>query len=333
VLNAAKNRFQRQMFAVFEASRGKKLQVSSVSSAANVYKATLPVLTVEQALAALKLNSKARISLKDSPDNIKTNLKALNEFNSQITQITFPGANDKLNLNADQVKNFGLLAAKVPDNSLVLTDNFDALNANLTTLRAINIKINKMILTPSTNPAAKQTISPWDSQLWSKSVNGKFEIQTQFRSSVSGTATTPSTAATSTQTTTVQPTSTLAKFTPFEDTQSLATNYMGLKTLDDMGMLSGIESFKGSAITTSIAQGKALSNLFNKYSTEFYLNIRDTTSNISKNIDFIASSNKKLASITQIGNIKPLEISREDNKKAVVALSKMKNPYSIKFTG
>jgi hypothetical protein len=63
------------------------------------------------------------------------------------------------------------------------------------------------------------------------------------------------------------------------------------------------------------------------------LNIRDTTSNISKNIDFIASSNKKLASITQIGNIKPLEISREDNKKAVVALSKMKNPYSIKFTG
>ena len=99
-----------------------------------------------------------------------------------------------------------------------------------------------------------------------------------------------------------------------------------------MGMLSGIEAFKGSAITTNIAQGKALSGLFNKYATEFYLNIRDTTTNISKNIDFIASSNKKLASITQIGNIKPLEISRADNKKADIALSKMKNPYSIKFT-
>jgi ABC-type uncharacterized transport system permease subunit len=87
------------------------------------------------------------------------------------------------------------------------------------------------------------------------------------------------------------------------------------------------------AITTTIAQGKALSNLFNKYSTEFYLNIRDTTPNISKNIDFIASSNKKLASITQIGDIRPLEISQAANKKAIQALAKMKNPYSIKFTG
>jgi hypothetical protein len=222
--------------------------------------------------------------------------------------------------------------SKVPDNTLVLTDNFDALNANLSQLRELNLKINKMILTPSASPNAKQTISPWDSQLWSKSVNGKFEIQTQISSSVSGTATTPSTTTTTTQSTTVQQVSGAAKFTPFEDTQSLATNYLGLKALDDMGMLSGIESFKGSAITTTIAQGKALSNLFNKYSTEFYLNIRDTTSNISKNIDFIANSNKKLASITQIGNNKPLEISRADNKNAIVALSKMKNPYSIKFT-
>ena len=308
------------------------MQVSSVSSAASVYKPTLPVLSVEQALAALKLNSKVKIGIKDSSANIKNNLKALNEVNAQITQIAFADTQEKLNLNADQLKNYGLLLNKVPDDSLVFTDNFDALNANLSTLKDINIKINKMILTPSSNPAAKQTISPWDSQLWSKSVNGKFEIQTQISSSVSGTATTPSTTTTTTQSTTVQQVSGAAKFTPFEDTQSLATNYLGLKALDDMGMLSGIESFKGSAITTTIAQGKALSNLFNKYSTEFYLNIRDTTSNISKNIDFIAKSNKKLASITQIGNIKPLEISRADNKNAIVALSKMKNPYSIKFT-
>jgi len=214
---------------------------------------------------------------------------------------------------------------------LVLTDNFDALNANLSQLRDLNIKISKMILTPS-SPNAKQTISPWDSQLWSKSVNGRFEIQTQLKVSVSGSATTPGTTTTTTQTTTVQPTTEAAKFLPFEDTQALASNYLGLKVLDDMGMLSGIEAFKGSAITTNIAQGKALSSLFNKYATEFYLNIRDTTTNISKNIDFIASSNKKLTSITQIGNIKPLEISRAENKKADIALSKMKNPYSIKFT-
>ena len=132
---------------------------------------------------------------------------------------------------------------------------------------------------------------------------------------------------------TVQPTDSTAKFSTFEDTQALAANYMGLKALDDMGMLTGIEAFKGSSITTTIAQGKALSALFNKYSTEFYLNIRDTTTNISKNIDFIASSNKKLAGITQIGNIKPLEITRDQNSKADLALSKMKNPYSIKYVG
>jgi len=73
--------------------------------------------------------------------------------------------------------------------------------------------------------------------------------------------------------------------------------------------------------------------LFNKYSTEFYLNIRDTSSNISKNIDFITNSNKKIASITQIGNIKPLQITQAQNSKADKALSKMKNAYSLVFTG
>ena len=98
-----------------------------------------------------------------------------------------------------------------------------------------------------------------------------------------------------------------------------------------MGMLSGIEAFKGSAITVNIAQAKAMSALFDKYSTKFHLHIRDTTTNISKNIDFISGINKKLASITQIGNIKPLEISRAENRKADLALSKMKNAYSVKY--
>ena len=309
------------------------MQVSSISAASNAYKTSTTVMNVAQGLAALKLNSKLKITISDSSANIKNNLNALNDLNAQINELKFTDATELLDLNAKQVNIYAQLLGKFPDNSLKLTDNFDALNANLTTLRNINVKINKIILTPSNNADAKQSISPWDSQLWSKSINGKFEIQTQTHVSLSGTATSPTTNTTTTQTTSVKPTTETAKFTPFEDTQSLATNYLGLKTLDDMGMLSGIESFKGSAITTTIAQGKALSNLFNKYSTEFYLNIRDTTPNISKNIDFIASSNKKLASITQIGDIRPLEISQAANQKAIQALAKMKNPYSIKFTG
>jgi len=124
-----------------------------------------------------------------------------------------------------------------------------------------------------------------------------------------------------------------SKFVGYEDTQALAINYKGLKALDDMGMLTGIEAFKGTAINATVAEGKALTDLFNKYSTDFYLNIRDTSSNISKNIDFISSSNKKIASITQIGNIKPLQITQAQNIKADKALSKMKNAYSLLFIG
>lgn len=307
------------------------MQVRSVSTASNVYKPPAKLYSVAEALAALKLNSKLKVTLRDTPANISGNLNALKNIQSQITLITFPSAADKLNLNGAQLKQFDKLLPKFPDNSLVLTDEFSALNTHLSLMRENNAKINKIILTPATDPNAKQTISPWDSQLWSKSVNGKFEIQTQITTVVGGTATTPSSTITNNQNVTVQPTNNIAKFSTFEDTQALAANYLGLKALDDMGMLTGIEAFKGSAITTTIAQGKALSALFNKYSTEFYLNIRDTTSNISKNIDFIASSNKKLTGITQIGNIKPLEISREQNRNADLALSKMKNPYSIKY--
>lgn len=309
------------------------MQVRSISAANNVYGAPAKTYSVAQAMAALKLNSKLKITLRDTPANITNNLNALKKIQTQITQITLPNANDKLNMNGAQLKEFDKLLAKVPDNTLVLTDKFSALNTNISIMRENNAKINKIILTPSTDATAKQTISPWDSQLWSKSVNGKFEIQTQVTTSVSGTATTPSSTNTNNQNLTVQPTNTIAKFSTFEDTQALAANYMGLKALDDMGMLTGIEAFKGSSITTTIAQGKALSALFNKYSTEFYLNIRDTTTNISKNIDFISSSNKKLTGITQIGNIKPLEITRDQNRQADLALSKMKNPYSIKYVG
>ena len=307
------------------------MQVRSVKTASNVYKPPAKLYSVAEALAALKLNSKLKVTLRDTPANISGNLNALKNIQSQITLISFPSAADKLNLNGAQLKQYDKLLPKFPDNSLVLTDEFGALNTHLSLMRENNAKINKIILTPATDPNAKQTISPWDSQLWSKSVNGKFEIQTQITTAVGGTATTPSSTITNNQNVTVQPTNNIAKFSTFEDTQALAANYLGLKALDDMGMLTGIEAFKGSAITTTIAQGKALSALFNKYSTEFYLNIRDTTSNISKNIDFIASSNKKLTGITQIGNIKPLEISREQNRKADLALSKMKNPYSIKY--
>ena len=261
------------------------MQVRSISAANNVYRAAPKIYSVAQAMAALKLNSKLKVTLRDTPANITNNLNALKNIQAQITQITLPNANDRLNLNGAQLKDFEKLLNKVPDNTLVLTDKFSALNPNISIMRENNAKINKIVLTPSTDPTAKQTISPWDSQLWSKSVNGKFEIQTQVTTTVAGTATTPSTSTTNNQNVTVQPTDSTAKFSTFEDTQALAANYMGLKALDDMGMLTGIEAFKGSSITTTIAQGKALSALFNKYSTEFYLNIRDTTTNISKNID------------------------------------------------
>ena len=309
------------------------MQVRSVSAASSVYKTPAKLFTVAEALAALKLNSRLKVNIKDSAANVTSQLNAMKDIQAQISQITLTSTTDKLNLNSTQLKQYEKILPKLPDNSLVLTDTFSALNGNISILRENNAKINKMVVTPASDPTAKQTISPWDAQLWSKSVNGKFEIQTQITTTVAGTATTPSTSTVDNQTQTVQPGTTAPKFITFEDTQALAANYMGLKALDDMGMLSGIEAFKGSSITTTIAQGKALSSLFNKYSTEFYLNIRDTTSNISKNIDFIASSNKKLTGITQIGNIRPLEITRDQNRKADLALSKMKNPYSIKYSG
>jgi hypothetical protein len=272
------------------------MQIRSVRTASNVYRPPAKLYSVTEALAALKLNRKLKVTLRDTPANISRNLNALKNIQSQIKQISFPSTDDKLNLNSKQLKLYEKLLPKFPDNSLVLTGEFSALNTHISVMRENNAKINKMILTPATDPNTKQTISPWDSQLWSKSVNGQFEIQTQITNSimttVDGTATTPGTTTTNNQTVTVeqtvQPTASIAKFIPFEDTKALATNFTGLKALDNMGMLSGIEAFNESEITVNIAQAKAMSALFDKYSTKFHLHIRDTTTNISKNIDFIS---------------------------------------------
>lgn len=303
------------------------MQVKPVSAASIATAASPKPMTAAQALAAWKINSRLKVSIADTAENISANLKDLNAVQTQIAQVNVTNMPAKVNLTSPQAKTYVNLLAKFPENTLVLNDTFDALNSNISSLRVLNPQINKMVITPSTG-TAKQMISPWDSQLWSKSVNGKFEVQTHIESS--GSATNPST--TTSTTVTVVPGGS-SKFVGYDDTQALAINYRGLKALDDMGMLTGIEAFKGTAINATVAESKALTDLFNKYSTEFYLNIRDTSSNISKNIDFISNSNKKIASITQIGNIKPLQITQAQNFKANKALSKMKNAYSLLFIG
>lgn len=306
------------------------MQVSNLSYASSNYAATSDPrpMTASQAIAALKLNSRLKLAIADTAENISLNIKDLNSFQGQVATVNITNSPAKVNISSTQAKTYVNLLAKFPDNTLVLSDNFEALNSNISTLRTLNSKINKMIITPSAGQA-EQMISPWDSQLWSKSINGKFVIQTQTTSS--GSATAPQT--TTTSTLNLVAGGGTPQFVGYEDTQALAINYKGLKALDDMGMLSGIQSFKGSTISTSVAEGKALNDLFNKYSTEFYLNIRDTSSNISKNIDFISSINKKVASITQIGNITPLQITKLQNSKADIVLSKMKNAYSVIYIG
>jgi hypothetical protein len=304
------------------------MQVSALSAASTTYTPAGKSMSVSQALAALKVNSRMKVSIADTAENISANLKDLNTLQKQIIQVGFTNASSKVNLTSSQAKNNQNLLSKFPENTLVLNDGFDVLNGNISTLRSLNSQISKMIITPSTG-LSKQMISPWDSQLWSKSVNGKFEIQTHV--DTSGSATAPSTSTTN-QVSLVQAGGS-PQFIGYDDTQALAINYKGLKALDDMGMLTGIESLKGSAINATVTEGKYLTDLFNKYSTEFYLNIRDTSANISKNIDFLANNNKKIAGITQIGSIKPLQISHAQNVKADKALSKMKNAYSLILIG
>ena len=58
------------------------MQVSSISAASNAYKTSTTVMNVAQGLAALKLNSKLKITISDSSANIKNNLNALNDLNA-----------------------------------------------------------------------------------------------------------------------------------------------------------------------------------------------------------------------------------------------------------
>ena len=75
------------------------MQVRSISAANNVYKVAIKIYSVAEAMAALKLNSKLKVTLRDTPANITNNLNALTNIQAQITQITLPNATDKLNLN------------------------------------------------------------------------------------------------------------------------------------------------------------------------------------------------------------------------------------------
>ena len=273
------------------------MQVTAVRSAAVAKIATLPPpMTVAQAQAALKNNSKLSIAIADTTANIKANLAVLANVATQIKSIVSTTPEQKLTVTAAEVKNFTDVLAKTPTNNMIVSDSFEALNGSLSALRKLNETIKTIVIAP-TPVGTLQRIDPSDSQLWGKSLNGRFEI-----------ATNPGAA---------------------DSSKALANNYMAIKSLEDRGLLAGIESTKGATITANVDQSQKLAAIFQKYGTEFYLNIRDTSANISKGIDFIAANNSKLNEITQIGNIKPLEITRSQNKLADRALAKMKNAYSL----
>jgi len=273
------------------------MQVTAVRSAAVAKIATLPPpMTVAQAQAALKNNSKLSIAIVDTTANIKANLAVLANVATQIKSIVSTTPEEKLTVTAAEVKNFTDVLVKTPTNSLIVSDSFEALNGSLSALRKLNETIKTIVIAP-TPDGTLQRIDPYDSQLWGKSLNGRFEIATH-----------PGAA---------------------DSSKALANNYMAIKSLEDRGLLAGIESTNGATITANVDQSQKLAAIFQKYGTEFYLNIRDTSANISKGIDFIAANNSKLNEITQIGNIKPLEITRSQNKLADRALAKMKNAYSL----
>jgi hypothetical protein len=90
-----------------------------------------------------------------------------------------------------------------------------------------------------------------------------------------------------------------------DNSKSLANNYMAIKALEDKGFIGGYRIHQGCHHHRHVDQSQKLAAIFQKYDTEFYLNIKDTSANISKGIEFIAANNSKLTGITQIGNIKP----------------------------
>ena len=275
------------------------MRVSAVSSFSAVRVAPPPVpMTVAQAQSALKNNRKLTIAIADTTANIKANLATLTNVAPQIKSIVSTTPTEKLTVSATEAKNFTEVLSKTATNNLFISDSFDALKGSLSALRKLNDNIKTIIIAP-TSVGTLQKIDPYDSQLWGKSINGRFEI-----------ATSPGAA---------------------DSSKALANNYMAIKALEDRGLLAGIESLKGATITANVEQSKNLSAIFQKYGTEFYLNIKDTSANISKGIEFIAANNSKLNGITQIGNIKPLEITPTQNKLADRALSKMKNAYSLKL--
>lgn len=275
------------------------MRVSAVSSFSAVRVAPPPVpMTVAQAQSVLKNNPKLKIAIADTTTNIKANLALLANVATQIKSIVSTTLTEKLTVSATEAKNFTEVLSKTASNTLFVSDSFDALKGSLSALRKLNDSVKTIIVAP-TPVGTLQKIDPYDSQLWGKSINGRFEI-----------ATSPGAA---------------------DRSKSLANNYMAIKALEDRGLLAGIESLKGATITANVEQSKKLSAIFQKYSAEFYLNIKDTSANISKGIEFIVANNSKLSGITQIGNIKPLEITPIQNKLADRALSKMKNAYSLKL--
>ena len=133
-------------------------------------------ITAEQAamdVDALATLSGFRVAVSDTPENIATNMAALEALGPKLVSVTWPDSSIGIVASTQDIKRYAITMAKMPSGSIAVEDTAANLSANVQLLRSLGTRLASISRTGGTDPI---TVRAEDADVWFRVREGSFKV-------------------------------------------------------------------------------------------------------------------------------------------------------------
>ena len=284
----------------------------------NPYTVNLTGVKTANLVAIAADSSVISMTIADTSQNLANNINVLNTLTNKITQVTQSGGISNMNLSAEQLTSNADILSK-------FSNSYKLDLADVSVAQAISLQSNPAVQNIKISDTSENIAVGLD-QL--QAMNSKIHSINQTNSS------TPIAMSISQMSTNANILNKINNNYTIGIEDSSANINSNLDLLANLGskLVSVKQSGSAAPMSASIAQMLRATELFNKFSGSYSLDVVDSSQNINTYLDYLQGNNNSISSITQSGTLATLAVSANQVGKNTQAFAKIAGSYTLAVT-
>ena len=284
----------------------------------NPYTVNLTGVKTANLVAIAADSSVISMTIADTSQNLANNINVLNTLTNKITQVTQSGGISNMNLSAEQLTSNADILSK-------FSNSYKLDLADVSVAQAISLQSNAAVQNIKISDTSENIAVGLD-QL--QAMNSKIHSINQTNSS------TPIAMSISQMSTNANILNKINNNYAIGIEDSSANINSNLDLLANLGskLVSVKQSGSAAPMSASIAQMLRATELFNKFSGSYSLDVVDSSQNINTYLDYLQGNNNSISSITQSGTLATLAVSANQVGKNTQAFAKIAGSYTLAVT-